>query len=166
MAGLIFNECGEYYVIMQIKDLYMTYGEMTEWFMNISGNKLSYTFELRPTFHDVWGFRLPEEFIPDSIKENIPPAVYFIRHVISGETFIEGDVNGDGIFDALENTVYDYSECFVYEEEKEKIEPIEPIEDNDDNEEPDFSDDLIPEDDTDDTGSGQTKKSSGCSIIL
>jgi hypothetical protein len=161
MSNLILNECGKIYNTMQIKDLYLTFGEMTEWFMDVSGNKLSYTFELRPAFSENYGFELPDEFIKDTVKENIPPALYFIKHIISGETDINTDMNNNGIFDALENTVYDYKECFVPEDDEEPIQPIEWEKDSDDDEE---FDDSSFNDETIDQENYISKKDSGCTL--
>jgi len=167
MAELIANECGKYYNTMQIIDLYPTYGEMTEWFMNQSGNKLSYTFELRPSFFDYYGFELPPEFIQDTVKENIPAAIYFIQHIITGSTDIETDKNNDNIFDALENTKYDYKECYKIEPDNDIHDPVDTGGDDKENipdEDESVSDSSNLNDDTVEEGVEYSKKSSGCSL--
>lgn len=108
MAELTFSECGSVYLVMQIVELYYTFGEMTEWFMNTYNGAPSFTIELRPHIGGVNDFVLPAGQIMDTVKENIVPAMYLMEHIISGETEVNMDLNGNGISDVIENTGYDY----------------------------------------------------------
>jgi len=108
MAYFAFSECGSIYIVMQNTDLYFTFGEMTEWFMNTHEGKPSFTFELRPHMNSDYFFMLPEDQIIDTVKENITPALYFVRHIISGDTDLTMDINRNGVNDILENTSFDY----------------------------------------------------------
>ena len=108
MSYLAFSECGSIYIVMQNSQLYYTFGEMTEWFMNTHDGKPSFTFELRPHMGSDYFFMLPADQIRDTVKENITPALYFVRHIITGETDLIMDVDGNGINDVMENTFFDY----------------------------------------------------------
>jgi len=108
MSSLVFSECGSNYLVMQNSELYYTFGEMTEWFMKTHAGKPSFTIELRPHGGSEYFFELPAEQINDTVKENIAPALYFIRHLISGEINISMDINGNGINDVVEKTFFDY----------------------------------------------------------
>ncbi|HNW82945.1 MAG TPA: M14 family zinc carboxypeptidase [bacterium] len=108
MSNLTFSECGSIYLAMQASDLYFTFGEMTEWFMNTHDGNPAFTIELRPHSGGVNDFVLPAQYIKDTVKENISPAMYLIEHIITGETVINMDKNGNGKSDVTENTLYDY----------------------------------------------------------
>ena len=108
MAYLAFSECGSVYIVMQNSSLYFTFGEMTEWFMNTHDGKPSFTFELRPHMGSDYFFMLPEDQIIDTVKENITPALYFVRHIVSGDTDLVMDIDRNGVNDVLENTSFDY----------------------------------------------------------
>jgi carboxypeptidase T len=165
MADLIYKECGKYYNTMQIKDLYPTFGEMTEWFMNVSGNKLSYTFELRPTFFETYGFVLPPEYIRDSVKENIAAAVYFIQHITTGQTDIDTDKNKDGILDAMENTSFDY-ECYIPEDDDDNEINDHDSDDPENDVETDIDGNKSIDDDEPLDNHRVRPKSSGCSMVI
>ncbi|HQN72501.1 MAG TPA: M14 family zinc carboxypeptidase [bacterium] len=108
MAYLAFSECGSVYIVMQNSSLYFTFGEMTEWFMNTHDGKPSFTFELRPHMGSDYFFMLPEDQIIDTVKENITPALYFVRHIVSGDADLVMDIDRNGVNDVLENTSFDY----------------------------------------------------------
>lgn len=108
MAYFTFSECRSVYIVMQNSSLYFTFGEMTEWFMNTHNGKPSFTFELRPHMDSNYFFTLPEDQIRDTVKENITPALYFVRHIITGETDLIMDMDGNGVNDVIENTFFDY----------------------------------------------------------
>lgn len=108
MAYFTFSECKSVYIVMQNSSLYFTFGEMTEWFMKTHNGKPSFTFELRPHMDSNYFFMLPEDQIRDTVKENITPALYFVRHLITGETDLNMDMDQNGVNDVIENTFFDY----------------------------------------------------------
>jgi hypothetical protein len=108
MSDLTFSECESVYLAMQASELYFTFGEMTEWFMNTHDGKPAFTIELRPHSGGNNDFVLPAQQIRDTVKENISPAMYLIEHIITGEIAVNMDKDGNGKSDVIENTFYDY----------------------------------------------------------
>lgn len=174
MAELTFSECGSIYLVMQTAELYYTFGEMTEWFMNTHNGAPSFTIELRPPSNGVNDFILPARQIADTVKENIVPAMYLINYIITGETAINMDSNKNGINDVIENTGYDYK---CDRSDLELPDYGEYSDTDNGGEEPD--DTSVSEDaknDNSDTGESEnndvdsvtsaSKRSSGCSFIL
>lgn len=171
MSGHIFSQCGSNYLVMQISSLYNTYGEMTEWFMINNDNKPAFTYELRPQMGNDAGFDLSADQINDTVKENIPPAFYFISSIIKGTADINLDIDDSGVVDFIQDTEYEY-ECRrddlpeddtdtadedVLNDEAQQVADTENQDDEvDDNNEPG----KIPEEISDE----DVQKSSGCSL--
>lgn len=171
MAELAFSECESVYLVMQTSGLYFTFGEMTEWFMNSFDGKPSFTIELRPHMNGVNDFVLPAGQIMDTVKENITPAMYLIEHIITGETSINMDNNGNGKNDVVENTRYDYIcdrsdlELPDYENNSGPDDSFEEPDDDAVSEDLQIDDNVSENNDVDSVTSA-SKKNGGCSFIL
>lgn len=159
-----FSECGSAYLVMQASQLYYTFGEMTEWFMNTHEGKPAFTVELRPHMGSDYFFMLPADQIRDTVKENITPALYLARHIITGEIELVMDVDGNGVNDVIENTFFDY---FCDRSDLESKDEVSNDEDGAPDEKNDHSEqDIEKNDSEDETNTTTSSTEKGCTIII
>lgn len=108
MGDMIREQTGENYKVGQINTtLYQISGDITEWFMNNHDGQFGYTVELRPRPDDIQNFKLYADQIEVTVKENIPPALYYLEYLIYGKTDIDTDRDKNGTVDYYEGIDFD-----------------------------------------------------------
>jgi len=118
MAALVKEQTGKNYTAMQSSELYLASGDTTDWFHVAHGGKTAFTIELRPGGNEMKnGFLLPARDIADTVKENIPAALYYLEYLIYQNYKIDTDGDGDDVVDyydncpSVENSDQKDSEC-------------------------------------------------------
>ena len=170
MAALIFEQTEKVYIPKSVFELYPVYGGMSEWFHTHHDGKPSYTIELRPEPGNSQGFKLFADQIEPCLRENIPAALYFMEYLISGETDVDTDVNGDGVVDYYEGV--DWSEAAYFEEPDEAPEadtesPDSEISDDEKVEADSYNDDETLDNDVSVSDEDKTENGgSGCSLVI
>lgn len=103
MAEIIESETGNVYEAKQASGLYPASGGTDDWFYEATGGNTFFTFELPPDGSNHNGFDLPAEAIEDTVRENIPAALYYLEYLISKKTDIDIDSDNDGVNDYYDN---------------------------------------------------------------
>ncbi len=95
-----------FYEPKKSSDLYPSDGDASDWFHTTYAHDAltSFLIELRPK-GSAEGFYLNGELIDDVIRENIPPALYYIEYLISGNPTIDTDKNDNGTVDYFEKDI-------------------------------------------------------------
>ncbi len=115
MAEIIFKQSGMTYTAQKASELYLASGTTDDWFHDAHDQKVGLCIELRPVdqpFSSGGGFELSPSEIAGTVKENIPAALYFMEYLISNETDINIDVNGDSKIDYFDNVSWEETPVF------------------------------------------------------
>ena len=103
MSKIIEDETGKEYRAIQSSELYPAAGTTDDWFYEATGGSSFFTFELPPKGNDPAGFQLSKEEIEETVRENIPAALYYIEYLATKNVDIDLDSNKNGINDYYED---------------------------------------------------------------